>query len=364
MENSPEAFKADSSAGEERENHVPTETMDERLPAVLITGFLGSGKTTMLKRWLTDAPATGYRLGIVMNEFGEVNVDREILGQPDLPMMSVEGGCVCCAPDNELERACSRLAKSGACDVIVIETSGLADPDNVIDVLTDPDLHKRVRLQAVVTVVDARWWLETHEEADMAERVLARKQLMFAHVIALSHCDALVEDDRDRVGDSIRAMNPDALLVRMPFDLPDLGKLLERPPADVVLSIDDPVEVAGEDKDSAHLHHKYQSVSWRFPVPVERSALERFLRELDPRVVVRTKGFVRLRHAPEKLFLFQSVFGHVLLDEFPAWPHPEPVAVFIGPGLDADNLRKRLRSVVFGPGGAVPIALNGPVGGI
>lgn len=358
MENSPEAFKAGTSDGADPEFRVPNEIADERLPAVLITGFLGSGKTTMLKRWLTDAPATGHRLGIVMNEFGEVNVDREILGQPDLPLMSVEGGCVCCAPDNELERACSRLAKSGECDVILIETSGLADPDNVIDVLTDPDLHRRVRLQAVVTVVDARWWLETHEDADMAERVLAKKQLMFAHVIALSHCDAFEEGDRDRVCESVRAMDSDALLVRMPFDLPDLGKLLARPPADVVLSIEDPEEMPVEDKSSRHLHHRYQSVSWRFPVPVDRSALEKFLRELNPRDVVRTKGFVRLRHAPEKLFLFQSVFGHVLLDEFPAWPHPEPVAVFIGPGLDADALRKQLRSVVFGSGGVVPMAVN------
>jgi G3E family GTPase len=82
-----------------------------RLPVILVTGFLGSGKTTLLLRWLRESPATGLRMGVVMNEFGAESVDSQILDRPGLPVAQVSGGCVCCAPENELDRAVTQLAK-------------------------------------------------------------------------------------------------------------------------------------------------------------------------------------------------------------------------------------------------------------
>ena len=100
----------------------------ERLPVILLTGFLGAGKTTLLLRWLSDAPATGRRLGVVMNEFGADSVDSQLINRPGLALEQVSGGCVCCAPDNELGNAVTRMVKEGNCDDLVLETSGLADP--------------------------------------------------------------------------------------------------------------------------------------------------------------------------------------------------------------------------------------------
>jgi hypothetical protein len=99
------------------------------LPVILLTGFLGSGKTTLLLRWLSEAPATGLRLGVVMNEFGAESVDSQLINRAGLPLQQVAGGCVCCAPDNELPNAVIRLVQEGNCDYLVVETSGLADPD-------------------------------------------------------------------------------------------------------------------------------------------------------------------------------------------------------------------------------------------
>ena len=127
-----------------------------RTPVILLTGFLGAGKTTMLLRWLREAPATGRRLGVIMNEFGVESVDSQLLARPGLPIEQVDGGCLCCADDASIGHAVNRLRRSGLVDYIVVETSGLADPDNVIDVLTDSDLLPHVTLQAVVTV-DRRW---------------------------------------------------------------------------------------------------------------------------------------------------------------------------------------------------------------
>jgi G3E family GTPase len=315
----------------------------ERLPVILLTGFLGAGKTTLLLRWLAESPATGKRLGVVMNEFGAESVDSQLIGRPGLPLSQVSGGCVCCASDNELGNAVTRLVKDGACDYLVVETSGLADPDNVIDVLTDHDLLPQVRLQAVVTVVDAPWYAKPG--SGEGERVLARKQIQFAHVLCLSKCDRLGADDIALVEAEMHRLNPRARIVKLPFGLPELGEILARPPAEAELRVERDAEGAAE----PHLHTAYQSVTWRFPVPVERTRFEAFLSGLDPREVVRAKGFVRFAKQPDKLFVFQSVFGHHFIEEFPAKPHPEPVAVLIGPHLDAARFQAQLRELVFGP---------------
>lgn len=324
----------------------------EPLPLILLTGFLGAGKTTLLLRWLEESPATGRRLGVVMNEFGADSVDSRLIGRPGLPLQQVAGGCVCCAPDNELPNAVTRLVREGACDGLVVETSGLADPDNIIDVLTDPDLLPAVRLQAVVTVVNGEWYAGA--EGDIGERVLARRQVEFAHVVAVSRCDRLTPAAAAAVLEALRAVNPSADVVKLPFGLPDLPALWMRPPAQAVIPMD-----AGPDDalaaPRAHLHTTYQSVTWRFPVPVDRSKFEAFLAGLDPRQVVRAKGFVRFTHAPERLFLFQTVWGHHVIEEFPATPHPDPIAVLIGPSLDPEVHRAGLRTLVFGGGRALAV---------
>ncbi|MBN8249572.1 MAG: GTP-binding protein [Verrucomicrobia bacterium] len=322
----------------------------EPLPLILLTGFLGAGKTTLLLRWLEEAPATGRRLGVVMNEFGAESVDSRLIGRPGLALQQVSGGCVCCAPDNELPNAVTRLVKEGGCDAVVVETSGLADPDNVIDVLTDHDLLFQVRLQAVVTVVDGPWY--AGESTDIGERVLARRQLEFAQVACLSKCDRMDAAALERALEAVRAVNPTAALVKLPYGLPDLPALLSGPSAQGELTFGE----GSTEPRQPHLHSRYQSVTWRFPVPVERPKFEAFLAGLDPRQVVRAKGFVRFRHAPEKLFLFQTVWGHHVIDEFPALPHPEPVAVLIGPGLDAEPIRQQLRTLAFGSGPAFAVS--------
>jgi len=317
----------------------PASEIRPRLPVILLTGFLGAGKTTLLLRWLAESPATGLRVGIVMNEFGLESVDSQLLRRPGLPVRQVDGGCVCCAPESDIDRACRELVQSGLCDYLVLETSGLADPDNVIDVLTDPDLLADVRLQAVVTVVDAEWYARPGDA--VSERVLARRQIQFAHVVCLSRCDRIGEDAILGVERDVGAINPRARIVRLPFGLPEVGAILAAPPAEIEL---DPVGEGAPE--GAHLHAAYRSVTWRFPTAVPRSAFEAFLSALDPKEVVRAKGFVRFQGQPGKVFLFQTVWGRHIVEEFPAKPDPETLAVLIGPGLDPAKYQARLRGLM------------------
>ena len=320
---------------------------------ILLTGFLGAGKTTLLLRWLQDSPMTGLRMGVVMNEFGAESVDSQLIQRPGLPLRQVAGGCICCASDNELDRACTLLSKSGDCDYLVIESSGLADPDNIIDLLTDQDLLPLVQLQAVVTVIDAPWYVQS--DADPGERVLARKQIQFAHVLCLSKCDRLSAEDIAFVVAEMARLNPDAQTVKLPYDLPIMGEILRRPPADIEIPTD-PNTATDEALASPHLHTAYQSLTFRFPVPVERSKFEAFLARLNGREVVRAKGFVRFVHSPEKLHVFQSVWGHHLIEEFLAQPHPAPVAVLIGPNLEVAKYQIALRQLCFRNSGVQGVA--------
>lgn len=320
------------------------------VPIILITGFLGSGKTTLLKGWLSEGPSTGLRMGVVMNEFGVSSVDSHLVEVAGLPLVEVNGGCLCCADVEALPRAVLTLIREGQCDYIVIETSGLADPDNIIDLLTDSDLLPHVLLQAVVTVVDSEWYAESGESS--GERVLARRQIQFAQVLCLSKGDRVTAAKLDAVSRHLIDLNPRASQVRLPFGLPDLTALLKGEPA--AIEIEPSLQGESTFGIESHLHAAYRSLSFRFPGPVDRSRFEGFLSENNPREVVRAKGFVRFTDGPSRLYVFQSVMGHHFIEEFPAQPHPEPFCVLIGPALRIETYQQRLRSLLWA-GKVVPL---------
>ncbi|MFN0066000.1 MAG: CobW family GTP-binding protein [Limisphaerales bacterium] len=310
-----------------------------RVPLVLLTGFLGAGKTTLVRRWLTDFPATGRRLGLVMNEFGAVPVDTLLVTRPDLPVQEVEGGCLCCAPDADLARAVNTLARGRGCDLIVIEPSGLADPVATLDALTDPDVLGRFELRGVLALLDAAAY--ARPDADPAEWPLLKQHIRYADWLLLTKCDTAPADAAQRLEESARALNPHAPVRRLPYNPPSLDDVLAAAP---------PLRELPAEADAAapHDHARYRSVSFKLPLPVNRSAFEGFLAGLDRREVVRGKGFVRFSGQPDQVFLFQSVYGNYLIEQFTARPEPEPVAVFIGPALDAVKCAAQLRTLVWG----------------
>lgn len=283
-------------------------------------------------------------MGVVMNDFGLESIDAHLIARPELPLEQISDGCVCCSDDNGLARAIQKLIRDGNCDYLVIETSGLADPDNVIDVLTDTDLLPQVQLQAVVTVIDAEWFGGTAFGG--GERLLARRQIQFAHFLCLSKCDRMDASGLDAVSNSLRQLNSGAVQIRLPYGLPDLAEILRRKPAAFEVSVDvpNPEDVPAP----PHLHTTYQSLCHPLARPINRTAFESFLATLNPREVVRAKGFVRFESTPKRLHVFQSVLGHHFIEEFPAQPKPQPVAVLIGPNLDVPALTARIRELVWG----------------
>lgn len=302
----------------------------------LVTGFLGSGKTTLLWKWLHEAPVSGLRPAVVMNDFGDLGVDRLLLGRPDVPLESVEGGCLCCADDDQLGRAVRRLASGADRDVILVETSGLAEPDAVIEQLTDPELAETAVLRGVFTVVDAAGFAALR--AEIAEWRLAERQIRFANVVFLSKCDLASEAAITAAKAAIHELNPAARIVRLPFALPELPDLLR-----------DTMCAAHVDPAAAppteHLHARYLSLTFSLPRPVPREAFGQFLSGLDRKEVVRAKGFVRFADAPDQLHVFHHVLGRHAIERFAGVGVPPAALVVIGPALDRAALAGQIRAL-------------------
>jgi G3E family GTPase len=222
--------------------------MSDKIPVTVLTGYLGAGKTTLLNRILTEEH--GKRYAVIVNEFGEIGIDNELVVGADEEIFEMNNGCICCTVRGDLIRIVEGLMKRrGKFDAILVETTGLADPAPVAQTFfVDADVGAAAKLDAVVTIADARWLLDRLKDAPEA-----KNQIAFADVILINKTDLVTREQLDEVEARIRGINPYAKLHRTLKCAVPLSAVLGREAFDLerILAI----EPAFLDEEEGHRHH-------------------------------------------------------------------------------------------------------------
>ncbi|MBV9064435.1 MAG: GTP-binding protein, partial [Methylobacteriaceae bacterium] len=226
--------------------------MSDKIPVTVLTGYLGAGKTTLLNRILSEDH--GRKFAVIVNEFGEIGIDNDLVVGADEEVFEMNNGCICCTVRGDLIRIVEGLMKrKGKFDAIIVETTGLADPAPVAQTFfVDADVQEAARLDAVVTVADAKWLLDRLKDAPEA-----KNQIAFADVIILNKTDLVSKDELEEVEARIRGINPYAKLHRAVRANVPLDAVLERNAFDLdrILEIEPEFLHAKDGYDHDHDHH-------------------------------------------------------------------------------------------------------------
>ncbi|KHK01511.1 CobW family GTP-binding protein [Desulfovibrio sp. TomC] len=312
------------------------------IPVTVLTGFLGAGKTTLLNRLLTENH--GRRFVVIVNEFGEIGIDNDLVVSSDEEIYLMNNGCICCSVRGDLIRVLSGLAKRrGAYDAVLLETTGLADPASIVQTFAmDEDTREAFRLDSVTAVIDAM-----HFTRHAAENRQVLEQVVYADLVILNKTDLVAPEVLEQIRQTVGRVNDTAQIVEaVRCDVPiatlldrnafDLGKLLFGQP------------VLAEAATSNHIQeHGIESVSLTSDAPLDAEELGEFLSTLlqtKGQDIYRSKGIMAVAGAKQR-FIFHGV--HMFLET--AWGTPwaagetrQSRAVFIGRDLDREALKQGL----------------------
>lgn len=241
-----------------------TQAKSDQIPVTVLTGYLGSGKTTLLNRILSEDH--GRKYAVIVNEFGEIGIDNDLIVESDEEIYEMNNGCVCCTVRGDLVRVVEGLTRrKGRFDAIVVETTGLADPVPVAQTFfMDEDVRAKTELDAVVALVDAK-----HLPLRLKDSREAEDQIAFADVVLLNKTDLVTPDELAKVEATVRAINPTAVIHRTTRAGVDLTKVLGQKAFDLKRVLDNDPDfldeakaahdehVCGPDCDHDHHHHEH-----------------------------------------------------------------------------------------------------------
>ena len=309
------------------------------IPVTIVTGFLGSGKTTLLNHILNNQQ--GLKVAVIVNEFGDIDIDSQLLVAVDENMVQLANGCICCTINQGLVDAVNTIAsQTELVDYLVIETTGIADPLPIVRSFTTTDLQQMTRVDSVLTVVDASSFTSEHYGSEAA-----LNQLIFGDIILLNKTDLVAPEALAELEGYIRSIAPNARIITTEY-----GKV----PLPFILDVGfDRTNTAIDSSKSIHQHSHhlendgFAAVSFESSSPLILERFQGFLDRLSPDVY-RAKGILKfqgsqLRHVLQmsgKRYAIESISVEKSTSRSP--PLNTNQLVFIGRNLNAEAIRTEL----------------------
>ncbi len=328
------------------------------LPVTIITGFLGSGKTTLLNHILTNQQ--GLKTAVLVNEFGEIGIDNELIVSTDDNMVELNNGCICCTINEDLVNAVYKvLERQEKLDYLVVETTGLADPLPVALTFLGTELRDLTRLDSIVTVVDA-----ANYSLDLFNSQAAYSQIAYGDIIVLNKTDLVDEAELDLLEVKIRDVKEGARILRtvnsqVPLPLVLSVGLFESDKyfqSEETASSHDHHDHAHHDEhdhghhDHAHHDHSshlendgFTSISFQSDQPFSLKKFQYFLDNQLPTNVFRAKGIMWFDESPKR-HIFHLSGKRFSMDDTEWKGEPKNQIVLIGQGLDIEGLRSQLEN--------------------
>jgi G3E family GTPase len=343
------------------------------MPVTIITGFLGSGKTTLLNHILDNQ--SDLKIAVLVNEFGDINIDSQLLVSIDEDMVELSNGCICCTiNDNLVDAVYNILERQDKIDYMVIETTGVADPLPIILTFLGTDLRDATRIDSILTLIDSETFTSEHFGSEAAE-----KQITFGDVIVLNKTDLVPEAKVNALEEEIRAIKTGARILRSEFGKVSLPLILD-------VGYNDPTaysnlvqeEISQTEQDRAHNHdahhhdhhhdrghhhhdehhhdHEHHhhhsahldndgfiSVSFQSDRPFSLTGFQNFLDVHMPDDVFRAKGLLWFRESQLRyIFQLSGKRYDMATDRWPATPSNQ--LVLIGRNLNPEKLKVDLNN--------------------
>jgi G3E family GTPase len=304
------------------------------MPVTIITGFLGSGKTTLLNHILTGEH--GRKIGVLVNEFGEIDIDSQLLESIEEGMVQLSNGCICCTINEDLVAAVFKMLTSEQkIDYLVIETSGIADPVPIMATLNNSDLRGLTRLDAVVGIVDA-----VNFGADYYESDATRNQLIYSDILLINKVDLVDRPQLSTVQAKLATLKTDAMVLETQRCQVPLALLL-----DVQLASLDSSKMVDNHAHHQHNDHlaadRWMSIAFEFDRPLQIAKFQEFIKGFADNIF-RSKGILWFQES-EQRHVFQLCGKRYDIHSDNWRGTPKNQIVFIGKGLDEQALGYGLR---------------------